>query len=369
MPGVTLVRVSRYRDTRPIGGPTGQGLFLNGACLLETELSPHDVLDMLAAVENTLDRERGERWGPRTVDLDLLLYDDVILDTNTLTVPHPRMVTRRFVLEPCVEIAPEFVHPLAGCSLECLLDSISMPHPYVAVIGVPGTGAAEVAAAIADATLARLVAAPPEYAVVDSLAAHPETRAGVAPWQRAVESCAKPLLANRWRPDPHGTVSDYWLHTVRLAAADSLSAEPSEAFESAFTRLAAETVSPQVAILLVASPESLEERITVGGRPGGRKDAVFSLRSQRSAAANAAGAAGPQSGTAACVAADGSVARLLRLQDQLIASLRGRDLGLSAQGPKEVLLVPPRPRAVVTIAADDLGQAVQEAVAAVEALA
>ncbi|MFM9195986.1 MAG: 2-amino-4-hydroxy-6-hydroxymethyldihydropteridine diphosphokinase, partial [Planctomycetia bacterium] len=140
MPGVTLESVSRYRDTRPIGGPPGQPAFLNAACLLETDLAPHDVLGMLAAVENTLHRERSERWGPRTVDLDLLLYEDVVLDTERLTLPHPRMVTRRFVLEPCGEIAADFVHPLADCRLDCLLESISSAHPHVAVVGVPGSG-------------------------------------------------------------------------------------------------------------------------------------------------------------------------------------------------------------------------------------
>ena len=74
MPGVTLQAVSRYRETTPVGGPPGQGSFLNGACLIETELPPRQVLDMLAAVENTLHRERTERWGQRTIDLDLLLY-------------------------------------------------------------------------------------------------------------------------------------------------------------------------------------------------------------------------------------------------------------------------------------------------------
>ena len=147
MPGVTLVEVSRFRDTKPIGGPPGQGLFLNGACLIETDLAPHDVMGMLTAVENTLDRERDERWGPRTVDLDLLLYDDLVLNNATLTVPHPRMATRRFVLEPCVEIAPDLMHPLAACSLSDLLQSISTTHPHVAVIGVPGSGAPEVASA------------------------------------------------------------------------------------------------------------------------------------------------------------------------------------------------------------------------------
>ena len=153
MPGVSLLAVSRFRQTRPIGGPAGQEPFLNGACLIETDLSPHDVLAMLSAVENTLHRERVERWGPRTIDLDLLLYDDLILDTETLTLPHPRMPTRRFVLEPCVEIAPDLRHPLAGCTLAEMLESISAPQPRVAVVGLPGTGAQEVAAAIAETML------------------------------------------------------------------------------------------------------------------------------------------------------------------------------------------------------------------------
>jgi len=343
MPGVTMVSVSRYRDTRPIGGPPGQGVFLNGACLFETDLAPHDVLGMLAAVENTLDRERGERWGPRTVDLDLLLYDDVVLDTESLTLPHPRMVTRRFVLEPCVEIAPDLVHPLAGCTLEDLLESISSPHPHVAVIGVPGSGASDVAAAVAHATLARLVSAPPEYAVVGGRASRLDAAMGDMAWRRAAEACAQPLLAKRWSPDPHGTVTDYWLHTVRLAAADALQSEDLRGFDRHFARMAAETVPPHVAILLVASPDVLEERIASRGLSstdctvdGGR----------------------PQSGMAVCAATDDSVARLLRLQERIAAEIRSPET--SAAGG---------PRAVVTIAVGDFDQAVQEAVAVVEAMA
>jgi 2-amino-4-hydroxy-6-hydroxymethyldihydropteridine diphosphokinase len=355
MPGISLVSVSRYRDTRPIGGPPGQGSFLNGACLLETDLAPHDVLGMLAAVENTLDRERGERWGPRTVDLDLLLYDDIVLDTESLTLPHPRMATRRFVLEPCVEIAPDLVHPVAACTLECLLESISSPHPHVAVVGVPGSGAAEVAAAIAHATLARLVSAPPEYAMVGSTVSRLDAFSGDLAWRHAVEACAKPLLAKRWSQDPHGTVADYWLDTVRLAAADSLAADPLARFESFFARMAAETVPPHVVILLIASPDVLEERIALrtrqtadralggGGRPLAPAGTSTSAR---------------YSGTAVCAAADDPVARLLRLQERMTTAIL-RPQAIDAM----------RPRAVVTIAAEDLGQAVQEAVAAVEAMA
>jgi 2-amino-4-hydroxy-6-hydroxymethyldihydropteridine diphosphokinase len=153
MPGLTLLATSRIRETRPVGGPAGQAPFMNGAFLVETEFAADELLGVLTAIENTLHRERLERWGPRTIDLDLLLYDDLVIEQPGLTIPHPRMTTRRFVLEPCAEIAPDFVHPLAGCSVQDLLDNISVAHPHVAVVGVPGSGAAEVAAAVADVWL------------------------------------------------------------------------------------------------------------------------------------------------------------------------------------------------------------------------
>jgi 2-amino-4-hydroxy-6-hydroxymethyldihydropteridine diphosphokinase len=153
MPGLTLLAASRIRETRPVGGPAGQAPFMNGAFLVETEFAADELLGVLTAIENTLHRERLERWGPRTIDLDLLLYDDLVVEQPGLTIPHPRMTTRRFVLEPCAEIAPDFLHPLAGCSVQTLLDNISVAHPHVAVVGVPGSGAAEVAAAVADVWL------------------------------------------------------------------------------------------------------------------------------------------------------------------------------------------------------------------------
>ena len=153
MPGLTLLATSRIRETRPVGGPAGQAPFMNGAFLVETEFAAAELLGVLTAIENTLHRERLERWGPRTIDLDLLLNEDLVIEQPGLTIPHPRMTTRRFVLEPCAEIAPDFVHPLAGCSVQDLLDNISVAHPHVAVVGVPGSGAAEVAAAVADVWL------------------------------------------------------------------------------------------------------------------------------------------------------------------------------------------------------------------------
>lgn len=111
LPGI--VAVSELRETDPVG-MTEQPAFLNGAVALETELSARELLQSLLAVERELGRERRERWGPRTIDLDLLLYGDETLDEPGLTVPHPRLHERRFALEPLAEIAPRLVIPGRG---------------------------------------------------------------------------------------------------------------------------------------------------------------------------------------------------------------------------------------------------------------
>jgi len=111
LPGV--VAVSKLRETEPVG-VVDQPRFLNGAARLETELSARQLLDALLAVERELGRERRERWGPRTIDLDLLLYGNETLDEPGLTVPHPHLHERRFALEPLAELDPELVIPGRG---------------------------------------------------------------------------------------------------------------------------------------------------------------------------------------------------------------------------------------------------------------
>lgn len=112
--GVEVVAVSSLRETEP-WGPVEQPPFLNGAAAVETELSPRGLLDALLAVEQALGRDRsGERWGPRTIDLDLLLYGDATVSEPGLAVPHPRLHERRFALEPLAELAPEALVPGRG---------------------------------------------------------------------------------------------------------------------------------------------------------------------------------------------------------------------------------------------------------------
>jgi 2-amino-4-hydroxy-6-hydroxymethyldihydropteridine diphosphokinase len=108
-----VVAVSPLRETDPVG-VTDQPRFLNGVAALETELAPRELLDVLLAVERRLGRERRERWGPRTIDLDLLLYGNEVIDEDGLEIPHPRLHERRFVLEPLADLAPQLVVPGQG---------------------------------------------------------------------------------------------------------------------------------------------------------------------------------------------------------------------------------------------------------------
>jgi len=110
-PGVEVVAVSSLRETDPVGY-VEQPRFLNGAATIETELEPRDLLNRLLYIERALGRDRsGPRYGPRTVDLDLLLYGDRVVDEPGLKVPHPRLAERRFALEPLVELDSRLTLP------------------------------------------------------------------------------------------------------------------------------------------------------------------------------------------------------------------------------------------------------------------
>jgi len=133
-PNVKAVAVSSYHHTAAVGGPQGQPEFLNAAVRLQTTLDPAALLSELQAIEQRLGRVRHEHWGPRTVDLDLLLYDELRLETPRLTVPHPRMAFRRFVLEPAAEVGGDLVHPPTGWTVARLLAHLNTAKPYVVVL-------------------------------------------------------------------------------------------------------------------------------------------------------------------------------------------------------------------------------------------
>lgn len=114
-PGVRIQALSRLHQTDPVG-PVPQGPYLNAAAVVRTTLPPRALLDRLLEIERTLGRDRTveQRWGPRTLDMDLLLYGDRIITEPGLTIPHPRLHERMFVLAPFAEVAPRMVVPTLG---------------------------------------------------------------------------------------------------------------------------------------------------------------------------------------------------------------------------------------------------------------
>lgn len=126
-PCIRLTQVSSYLVTAPYGG-VEQDDFLNGAVELETLYDPQELLDRLHEIEQNANRERLVHWGPRTLDLDILFYDDLVQDDPSLTLPHPDMQNRDFVLRPMAELVPNFLHPVFHKTIGQLLKELPNSH-------------------------------------------------------------------------------------------------------------------------------------------------------------------------------------------------------------------------------------------------
>ncbi len=109
--GLNITKVSAIIETEPYGYKN-QDTFLNGACIVQTRLSPQELLTKLLCIEQEMGRKREIHWGPRNIDLDIIFYDDIIINEENLKIPHPDAHNRSFVLGPICEISPSFVHPI-----------------------------------------------------------------------------------------------------------------------------------------------------------------------------------------------------------------------------------------------------------------
>lgn len=252
---VDLIARSRWRETRPVGGPKDQPPFLNGAVVVQTSRSPEELFDTLARIENRLGRTRHQRWGPRTIDLDLLLCDQAVITSANVVIPHPRMAWRRFVLEPAADIAPEMVHPLLGWSMARLLDHLNRSPAYVAIAGPPGVDARSLAREVARAVAADLIVDEPRSPLESQWMAEggSPSRSGRF-YQAAVESLLrqKRLLAKdqgAWSPAGRYRISDFWFGQT-LVLAQLCFGDPWEAFESAWHQASSCVIWPRLTVLL-----------------------------------------------------------------------------------------------------------------------
>jgi len=130
--GIKLLRKSLLYRSEPVGFKE-QDWFINVAAEIRTRLDPHGFLAELQGIENSMGRVRGEKWGPRVIDLDILLYGQEIIEDDDLIIPHPELHRRRFMLEPLFELAPYAIHPVFGISVRGLMERLedgSKVYPY-----------------------------------------------------------------------------------------------------------------------------------------------------------------------------------------------------------------------------------------------
>jgi 2-amino-4-hydroxy-6-hydroxymethyldihydropteridine diphosphokinase len=193
-PGVIVRAVSSYHETKPVGGPPGQGPFLNAAAYVDTTLDPHQLLEALQRIEKQAGRVREVRWGERTLDLDLLYFGHEFLDTEELKIPHPRVAVRRFVLGPLAEIAPNYVAPIMGRRIASLLADLDRKPRLIAIDGSKRAWKA----AIFD----RLVEELPAFGISEAdLAPSEEAEADEDPYHvvfQSLERKTEALKASRW---------------------------------------------------------------------------------------------------------------------------------------------------------------------------
>jgi len=182
LPCTQVTARSRWHRTDPVGGPSGQQSFLNGAVEVATSLEPDELGRALLQIEEQMGRQRDVRWDARIIDIDLVLYGHATVETVELVVPHPRMLHRRFVLEPAAEIAGQMSHPLAGWTICNLLRHLTV-QPRTVAVTAANRGFAAWFAAELDRRLGGIVPwaghSPPAERLHAGLALHEASRPGL----------------------------------------------------------------------------------------------------------------------------------------------------------------------------------------------
>ncbi|REK07514.1 MAG: 2-amino-4-hydroxy-6-hydroxymethyldihydropteridine diphosphokinase [Planctomycetota bacterium] len=245
-PSIGALASSGFHETAPVGGPSDQPAFLNAAVRFDTTLSPQQLLELLLRVESDLGRQRAERWGPRAIDLDVLLYDEQVLHTPGLEIPHPRMTFRRFVLEPAAQIAADWVHPLTRWTIGRLLAHLQTAANYVALLGPPAAGKTELARAAAAAVGGNYVPDPIEASRTGADPSGHELQRQIQFLDRAPTLAAAGLEAGRGRV----AISDFFFDQCLAYARVALEEADYRRFHRTWAQAREAVVQPKLLVVL-----------------------------------------------------------------------------------------------------------------------
>jgi 2-amino-4-hydroxy-6-hydroxymethyldihydropteridine diphosphokinase len=285
-PDIEVLRQSGYHETRPAGGPDAQPAFLNAVAVLQTAISPQALLAELQKVEAGLGRGapgtpgRSEHWGPRTIDLDLLLYDDLTWTEPDLVIPHSRMAWRRFVLEPAAEVAPEMLHPGTGWTIARLLEHLNQTPWYLAIAGPIAAGKTCLAGEIAEKSGARLLAEQFDPARLEAFYRDPSSHALQIELEFLERRAAQLAMGQpEWRRKDRPTVSDFWFgQSLAFATVWLKGGQQVPAYMARWVELQTVVVQPRLTVLLRAPLEALLARIQARSRPGEELLTIDQLR-------------------------------------------------------------------------------------------
>ena len=259
-PRIEVAQCSSWHTTSPIGGPSEQEDYLNGAARLRTDLTPFELLEYLNHVETQLGRQRKVRWAARTIDLDLLLFDQVELATPTMVLPHPRMAFRGFVLAPAIEVAADMVHPPTGWTIQQLYDNTRHRPTYVAVAGPIGVGKTDLVRTIGNRFSARQVVAAPPESLLTRFFGDPKGEARDT--EVAILQQRSTALDARIFSDHDSLIlSDFWFDQSFAYASPWLTMERHNAFGEECLMVGTSILRPALLVMLDAPPEYLLGRI------------------------------------------------------------------------------------------------------------
>ena len=275
LPRTKVKRVSHIITSVPEGGPPNQEDFMNGACLIETELSPPELLRHLLQIEKKEGRIRGPKWGPRPLDIDIIFYEDQIIETETLTIPHPRMHSRLFVLKPLLELTTNFIHPLLHKSTRQLAKDLEGAPKFkiISVIGPIGAGKSTVALELAVSLEVPFVPDPEHELAGELMRFYRNPRENALKLQTAfLHARSRDILSlpEKVKEQP-AVVLDFFMDNENLFSQLNLSETEKSIHDEEYEKASKDIRDPDLVIYLKASPETLAERIKKRGSSLGKE--------------------------------------------------------------------------------------------------